>query len=47
MFGQCAKCGLTVPDNLLVPILAKTNQGTRQVTICKQCEKNIKEAQSK
>jgi len=46
MFGQCAKCGLTVPNTLLIPVIAKTNQGTKQVFVCMTCEKIIKEQQN-
>ena len=45
MFKQCAKCGLTVPSTLLVPVIAKTNKGTQQVFICRACEAIIKREQ--
>ena len=47
MFGQCAKCGLTVPNSLLVPVLSQTAKGTQRVRVCTQCAKVIKEEQLK
>jgi len=42
MFGQCARCGLTVPKSLLVPVIAQTKQGAKNVHVCQACAKVIK-----
>jgi len=37
-YGQCAKCGLTLPINYLESIVANVNGQMKQVLICKGCK---------
>ena len=43
-FGQCYKCGLSLPVNLLRLFIAKLNNGQIQrVKLCENCLKIVEE----
>ena len=41
-YFPCAKCGLTLPKNFLVPIVVVMQGQKRKVVICRNCETRIK-----
>ena len=41
-YGQCAKCGLALPNFLLIPVIARTPQGNKNVYVCSCCAGLIK-----
>ena len=44
-FSQCAKCGLSLPNSYLIPVLVNHNGKQVKVFLCERCHKKVIEEQ--
>jgi len=46
-FSQCAKCGLSLPNSYLIPVLVNHNGKRVKVFLCERCKLKIEKETQK